>query len=199
MIDEQQMHASIIMGHQEWEIIATESNRLLVITRHIIGIRPYDPIFENETWETCQLRRYLNTAFYSSFSRSEKQRILKTNNHNEKNPVYDTMGGNNTSDYIFVLSLSEIDQYMTRISGFDPTHMRQIPHCSLLSDQNDAKRVSLYRDCPVSWWLRCPGENSGSAVAVLYDGRIALSGIDLAATVDLGGVGVRPAMWIKDV
>lgn len=42
------------------------------------------------------------------------------------------------------------------------------------------------------------GENSNSAVAILNDGRIALSGLDLAAILDVGGVGFRPALWIKD-
>lgn len=191
---------SVMFSDIEWYVLCRRTGKLLIMSKNILGIKPYDNVFETESWETCKLRKYLNTEFLNQFSPKDRKRIIKTFNINEKNPLHKTFGGNSTHDYIFILGLDEVDKYLTPLPFLADNSQDSYEHSTmcLFSDINDAKRVSCYQNISTSWWLRCLGENSNSAVAILNDGRIALSGLDLAAFLDVGGVGFRPALWIKD-
>ncbi|MBR6559060.1 MAG: hypothetical protein IKT70_08670 [Clostridia bacterium] len=191
---------SLMFADTEWYVLCRKKGRLFIMSKNIIGIKPYDNVFETELWETCQLRKYLNTEYLKQFSFKDRKRIIKTFNINENNPLHKTFGGNSTHDYIFILGLDEVNKYLTPLHFFADNSQDSYEHSTmcLFSDINDAKRVSFYQNISTSWWLRCPGENSNSAVAILNDGRIALSGLDLMAVLDVGGVGFRPVLWIKD-
>jgi len=69
------------------------------------------------TWETCSLRKYLNDEFYNQFSPEEKSRIRLTRLENSDNDVWHTLGGNDTNDYVFLLSLDEAEKYRSLLAG----------------------------------------------------------------------------------
>lgn len=184
----------------DWIVIASEKYSRLLLAQEAISIRPYDCDFTHDVWETCSLRRYLNTIFLNRFAPAEKRKLIKKRLKNLPNPIFGTSGGSDTYDYVFVLSLEEIDMYITRIklpmNGLtDYSDIDVNVYC----DDNNIYRIALYQKEPVSWWLRTPGVSDSSAVAVLSDGGICVAGLDLNAIMDLGGVGVRPAIWVKEI
>lgn len=68
-----------VIGGYSWRILGFENDKLLLITENIIGKMPYhDKKNSKPTWETCSLRKYLNTEFYESFNDDEKAIICTT-------------------------------------------------------------------------------------------------------------------------
>lgn len=63
---------------------------------------------EAVTWETCDLRPWLNGELYKTcFSSEEKGLILPNHLENPASERYDIPGGNPTDDYICILSTRE--------------------------------------------------------------------------------------------
>ena len=64
------------------------------------------------------LRSWLNNTFLNAaFSAEEQKQILITTVTTDKNPSYSTNPGNNTSDKLFLLSITEADKYFTSDSA----------------------------------------------------------------------------------
>jgi hypothetical protein len=76
---------------------------------------------------------------------------LLSNIINEDNPVYNTDGGNNTEDYIFLLSISEVLKYNELFPKFKSNS-----------------------------WLRTPGNHPGSAAFLSVDGSAMEYGYDVS-------------------
>ena len=75
-------------------------------------------------------------------------------NTNPGNPTYGVPGGNNTVDRIFLLSITEVQQYFN----------------------NDADRIARFNGTASWWWLRSPGRYTFSATYVNIVGDIYLLG-----------------------
>ena len=128
-----------------WIVVKKEQNKALLLSADRIGHRPYNEKWEDVTWETCTLRKWLNGDFYNdAFTEEEKKRILLTKVRNEDNPRTNTLGGNDTEDKVFLLSLREAEVWLTRI-----------------------ERRNGWR-----WWLRSPGYCADHAAYVSYSGGI---------------------------
>jgi len=92
--------------------LQVNDNSALVISETTIGKVPYhDYNMTDITWESCNLRKYLNRGFYDKFTEAEKSMIIKTNLSDCNNPWYDVMCGNLTFDRIFLLSYDEVVRY----------------------------------------------------------------------------------------
>lgn len=167
----------------EWQVLAKEDNRVLVITKNIIECKQYNTEYTDVTWESCTLRKWLNNDFYNkAFSDEEKASIQTTNVVNKNNAKYGTKGGNDTQDKVFLLSIDEANQYFTSDSE------RQC------QGTNNAKSNELYvADYGNSrWWLRSPGLDQDYAACIYSDGDVLERGNRVGY-----GDGVRPAMWIS--
>ena len=67
---------------------------------------------EPVTWETCDLRKWLNELFYPfAFTDQEKQKILKVKIPNPPNPEYGTSSGRATEDYVYLPGVDEAEKY----------------------------------------------------------------------------------------
>jgi hypothetical protein len=179
----------------EWVILDERGDKVLVLCKNLLGFRAYNDernksVSENSrsaksfstefytetegeliTWETCDSRISLNGEFYNVIPEEERVRIVKTPNENGNNPTYKTKGGNDTEDYIFLLSIEEAERYF---------------------DGNDARVVCDDDGEPTDWWLRSPGMNSGFAAYVNNDGEVHYDGHRVN---DVHGL--RPAMWVR--
>ena len=94
----------------EWQILAVEGNKSLIISKKILDSKKYNESYESVTWESCSIRKWLNNEFKNSaFSESEQQRIQTTCVTNKNNPTYNTNGGSDTTDEIFLLSIEFFD------------------------------------------------------------------------------------------
>lgn len=86
----------IPFGGYDWRILAIQNNTALVITEDIIELRAYNDVYKDTTWADCELRRYLNGAFYESFREADRSRIVPVMNKNCDNHWYGTRGGEDT-------------------------------------------------------------------------------------------------------
>ncbi len=171
----------------EWRVLAKEDNKILVISQYILEEEPYDEQkSENVTWETCTLRGWLNSTFFHiAFCADERSMILSSKVTADKNPDYDDIDpGNDTTDKVFLLSISETEKY------FYWAYKRK---CDM-TDHVCAQQFYYYKinGHPYGTWvLRTPGVYSCASVST--DGLINSSGrYDLYAS-----SGIRPAMWIS--
>lgn len=96
----------ISFGQYTWQVLAIEDDRrALLITQDILELHWYHTKFIDITWAGCALRQYLNHELYNTFSQDEKARIIEVTNPNVDNPWFNTTGGPDTPDRLFLLSL----------------------------------------------------------------------------------------------
>ncbi len=175
----------------EWQILAVEDDRALLISRYGLDTKPYNEEYVGVTWETCTLRKWLNGVFYdSAFSLSERGRIREVLNQNPDNPNHLTKGGNDTKDWIFLLSIYEVNNYFSN----DDSRMCE---ATSYAKANGAGVDDVNGDS--RWWLRSPGGNiisstlwSGHAAEVDCDGNVNTYGYAVNNT----GAVVRIAFWL---
>lgn len=193
----------IRFGAYDWRALAVQGDTALIITDKIIGQRPYHNKYVGITWADCSLREYLNTGFYDRFSEAEKARIVPVINKNPDNPWFGTIGGNDTEDKIFILSLEELAcKYFGDSSALLYNPRKNQRYWYERKDGNNGKRGAVLLDTGRgSWyWIRTPGRFSVKAVYVFPDGNIGIHGNNILKGNLADGYcagGVRPAMWIK--
>ena len=171
----------------EWIVLAKEGNKALVISQYALDCKQYNPSMSDITWETCSLREWLNGPFLNTFGVEERNSIVDTAVTADKNPSYSTSPGNDATDKVFLLSISEVNKY------FSSDEARK---CAP-TDYAKAKGVWTSSSYPTGgraacWWLRSPGGLSDHAALVLGGGSVDIYGRGVYNV--LGGV--RPALWI---
>ena len=128
-------------------------------------------------------RYWCNEIFYKeNLSAEEQERVILSHLTNSDNPYFHTEGGPDSDDYVFFLSLEEMDAYLPTSEDRKAaltTHAYNIP---LEYGTNDSY-----------YWMRGTGENLFSALMVWgRGGVIAYNGADVGHN----NIGYRPAMWI---
>lgn len=150
-----------------WRVLDREENRRLLLCDQLVAQAPYHAELAIVSWETCDLRAWLNGPFAEgAFSAAESARIVETALANDDNAEYRTDGGNDTVDRVFLLSLADVQAI----------YENHLP----------------WLRADTSWWLRSPGCSRVDAVTVYDSGGI--NGIGTNVNWDRGGV--RPAIWI---
>ncbi len=168
----------------EWLVLDKKDGKVLVISKYALDCQQYNTSYTNVTWETCSLRKWLNGTFINeAFSEAEKAIIPTVTVSADKNPEYSTNPGNATQDKVFLLSITEANQYFS----FDSA--RQCEATAYVEAQ-DAYVSSSNGNC--WWWLRSPGLNQRYAASVYSDGDVGEGGPDVC----YGTCAVRPALWI---
>lgn len=138
--------------------------------------------YTDVTWETCTLRKWLNSDFINAaFSADERTMIPTVTVSADKNPDYSTNPGNATQDQVFLLSITEVNKYFSSDSA------RQCKP----TDYAVANGAWGSGNC-WWWWLRSPGRNQIHAASVRPDGVVFENGIYVLDD----GNAVRPALWI---
>ena len=168
----------------EWLVLAKEGNKLLLVSDKALDCQRYNESFDDVTWETCSLRKWLNTTFFNkAFSTEEQAIIQSTNVSSDKNPEYSTNPGNATQDQVFLLSITEAYKYFSSDSArlCEPTDFA-VANGAWESDRGNCE-----------WWLRSPGYYQNSAASVNDFVDVGEYGL----TVDNNNLAVRPAIWIS--
>ena len=198
---------TVEFGDLQWVVLDVEEERILLLAKNIIDIRSYNFDCVVSTWEDCAIRKYLNNDFLKHFTKEDAKRISKTTLINSDNLWYETRGGNDTTDRIFLLSIDESDKYFGDSRNY-ASKIRQKYHthsggdfygdnvngCCFSNEYNSARQV-LFND--TAWWLRSPGGNLTSgdttrAAAVSREGCVHVGGITVT---DIAGI--RPALWLE--
>jgi len=193
----------------KWRVLSNANGKAFLLSDKNLDVLRYNESFAGVTWKTSTIRSWLNgygassnqnSIDYSStnsggkdnfidyaFTTSEKALIANTNLVNDDNPSFNTDGGDNTTDKIFLLSIAETsdDEY-----GFIYTTDRKSANTAYVyggghtgSSSANVVGSSYY------WWLRSPGVYDYDAANVTGSGYIDEYGY----VVDHNGYAVRPA------
>ncbi|MDL2248665.1 DUF6273 domain-containing protein [Tyzzerella sp. OttesenSCG-928-J15] len=187
----------------EWRVLDIQNGAALIITEYIIDQRPYHKIYENITWAKCSLREYLNGEFYNNFTHENQLKIVPVINKNPNNQWYNTDGGEDTSDKIFLLDMEEVAcKYFGDSSQKLHNPGKNQRYWFERKDENNRKRSAWLADDKGNWWwwLRSPGRVGVKAVYIHGDGNIGIQGNNiLKGNLSDGRCtgGVRPALWVK--
>ena len=115
----------------EWVVLANEGDRILVLSKYVLVGEP-EEIRNGEieddkipgesgalTWEVSSERKWLNSTFYQeAFSDEERSCILQSEITGGEYRSGDYLGmymsycGSDTMDYLFLLRVSELDEYV---------------------------------------------------------------------------------------
>lgn len=170
---------TIKFGKYNWRVLEMSEHTALIITVDCVDSMVYNTEWCSVTWETCSLRKYLNEDFYNKFNDSEKKMIKDMKVMNKDNPEYETDGGNNTVDKIFLLSLDEANKYF--VSDKD-----RIAH------YDGYVNGELWGGERYYWWLRSPGNYDICASYVYSSGYVYNSGTSVN-----NKRGVRPTLCLE--
>ena len=167
----------------EWIVLDTVGSRKLLLSLYALDCQKYNEDNKDTTWEKSSLRMWLNNEFVvEAFSEKEQHSIIETqviNSSSECNSDWNTNGGGNTRDKVFLLSASEYCRYFP--SNDDTCHNTNYAR------KQGAKIWGFNKTC--TWWLRSPGEKQNEAASV------GIGKID-SCFVSFNGTGIRPALWI---
>ena len=174
----------------EWLVLDKQDNKILVISRYGLDTKPYNKERKDITWEKCTLRSWLNSDFYNAaFSADEKKAIVQTEVSADKNPVYSTNPGNDTTDKVFLLSINEANKYFSSASERQctPTDYAIAQGAYTSSTYTVGGKAACW------WWLRSPGFYRSIAAYVNFVGSVYHFGNNVGDDYDC----VRPALWIN--
>jgi len=190
----------ISFGNYKWRVLDVQDGEALIITKDVIEKRPYDEKYSGVTWETCDLRSYLNGAFLKKFTIEQQGYIVEKRIPNPDNLWYGTNGGNDTQDKIFLLSLEEADRYFGDSGDYVNKRRKTYKNGKWIADSDglrfsnshDKDRIANYGSKACWWWLRSPGYNSHDAAHVNVGGGVGVHGDGV-----ITDGGVRLVLWLK--
>ena len=160
----------------------SQGNKAMLLSADGLDVKKYNEESKEVTWETCTLRKWLNEEFFdTAFSAEEQQRIISMIVKNPDNPNYQTPGGNDTEDKVFLLSIDEALKYLVR------------PERIVAPSPYVKKKGYLTWNGYCCWWLRSPGCSPDCAAGVSTDGIVDNRG----GSVKLIPEVVRPALWVE--
>ncbi len=170
-----------------WNVLTVENGRALVISQDCLACQPYHTSNDLTLWEISSLRQWLNTTFLEDAFRAEEQaRIVPTLISNAAgNGYWVDSGGDDTEDFIFLLSAGEAEQF------FPSNETRQAR--STAAAEGALPSGLAPENAYGGWWLRSPGYDYDRAAYVSPDGEIQTDG----ALVNSAYLFVRPAMWLS--
>ena len=152
-----------------------EGNQVLLLSKYVLDAKPYNEGWENVTWQTSDIRQWLNNEFYTTaFNKSEKAKIQTSLIKNEYN---------DTEDKVFLLSEKEAE---TLFSNDDERIAKATGYAEKSGVYVNEKKESM-------WWLRSPGSDGNYAAVVDDYGWVYRYG----GSVYFYEYGVRPALHLN--
>ena len=187
----------------KWRVLNLSGNQAFLIADQALDYRPYNTFndtYPRVTWETSSIRSWLNgydeshningidysnkNFIDSAFSSEEQEAIETTLVVNNNNIEYQTDGGNDTYDKIFLLSESEAYTDSATAYGFIAGNKTD-DEARWCRSSTYAKALGIYTishskfkgNC--HWWMRSPGYNNSFATAMTLYGSIYGYGFEL--------------------
>ena len=185
----------------EWIVLDVLDGKALLLSRYALEARPYHTEYVTGiTWENCALRGWLNDDFLNkAFSMEEQSFILTTivdNSASQGFSEWNTTGGNNTQDKVFLLSCAEAERYLSvksrKSDDNENVKARVAPtqYAIKTGVYTDRYKKTEEGDEAGWWWLRSPGIDSFCTARICTYGSI-----DSMDFCHINGA-VRPALWL---
>ena len=154
---------------------------------------------QNDLKKNFTTNNFIDTAF----TPEEQDRIAKTlvvpdkNPKADENPEYNYVTGYTTEDKIFLLSITEVNQYLKTASDRQADTTRYVVKkgarvVSSVSHKDTENGTCNDPHCWALWWLRTNGQYTTYKTYV-YNSTISVNGNFLA----ISHMSVRPALWVK--
>ena len=176
----------------EWIVLEKDKKdglSLLLMSKRALDCQPYNSSDTDVTWESCSLRKWLNDTFLNeAFTSVEQEKIQNTKVSADRNPEYNTSPGKRTTDKVFLLSISEMEQYFST----DEARMCAPAAYAIAQGGYTSDDYTSGGKATCWWWLRSPGSVQDYAAVVYDDGSVHYFG----AYVSSARGCVRPALWI---
>lgn len=161
----------------QWIILAIVGEKALVVSRDILNVQVFHEKEKDINWIHSNLRSWLKEEFYvNAFADREKEFICRTRLEVDVNPEYGVTNGVRTDDYVFLLSATEVERYLSTAQA------RKAVATAYAQTQGAENN---------SWLLRTMGKDSCHVTYVDSEGNIHYEG---QPTTQPGGI--RPAMWV---
>lgn len=164
----------------EWKILKKEKDRILMISKYALDVKPYNTTAANVTWEDCSLRKWLNGTFLeSAFSQDEQDMIKLTSIESSQ-------------DKVFLLSRTEAQSY------FKTDEERKTKNTEYTVEKCGDEYYAKY----CFWWLRSQTDESswsGNAADIVSGSGSLVEYKSVApcmSRVDAPNTSVRPAIWV---
>ena len=124
----------------EWQVLAIEENKILVISKYCLEARRFDTTSNN--WKNSEIRQWLNNDFYNkSFNEKDKKHITSFE-----------------GDNIFLLSLEEANKYFANNKARKCKATEYAVNNGAYVDSNGCSY----------WWLRTPSSNPNYTDIVFF-------------------------------
>ena len=175
----------------EWLVLEKSGSSVLVISLYALETGVFNEERDEVTWETSDMREWLNGAFLNTaFSADEQTAIATTTVIAESSPEFPNVpAGGDTTDKIFLLSIQEVERYFE-----DSDKAKCSPSDALIASGRFAQsNKPWYAKQPYAcvWWLRSPGMD-----------KLKIAYVDKGGSVSYGGnqidydnaTCIRPAM-----
>lgn len=188
----------------QWRVLQRSGSELFVLSAYILDCKRYHGAYTETTWRDCDLRKWLNDAFYHvAFNAAEQERIQTTRctDNGEGSP--------DTDDQVFLLGVAEVihltdelGKDFRRARGTEFAKAGKADGCHLYVMDKNVAADYIHEGGKTFgcswWWLRDQGrlKDAGNdpSRAVFIGTR---ASIRHYARVDLGGYGVRPAIRLR--
>ena len=177
----------------EWIVLDERDGKSLLLSKYSLDSQLYGrDYFGDTTWADSSIREWLNGSFLDrAFSDREKEQIATTyvkNDSVQGYGLYNTIGGEDTEDQVFLLSYHEVfDLYLP-----DETARQCAPTDTAIECGARASDMCYFEGRGTwAWWLRSPGDSQYCAAVVKYDGSIG------SESATAGHIAVRPAIWVN--
>lgn len=202
----------------EWEIFRSDENGTMLLSRYVLDAQSYNDSKKDVTWETSPLRAWLNDDFINAaFTETEQGYIKDAEIENPDNEMYETRGGKDTTDKVFLPGVDDILEHYEFIYYDDsrkygnsdqlliaPTEYAkeqgaeglEITDKVLRDNSFDVNTYSSYiGKTSTWWWLRSPGYDENTAICV--SGLGAVGWLNLVGNTVDSVHGIRPAIYIN--
>ena len=182
-----------IIEKLDWKVLYKdeENKKALLLSSYAIDNIPYNDKYDIVTWENSYAREWLNNDFYNfAFNTQDKKKIVKTKLSNY-NYFSSEDGGNDTEDYVFLLSADEALYYLDEDMRCEITPYaidKKGAHfgCGVSDDgKNTYYKYANYA-------LRTPADNGYTTKSIHSVGYM----ID-GAEEPIKGASIRPAIWVN--
>jgi len=162
-----------------WLVLGREGNEINAMSLYCLDVLPYHNSFEAVTWETSDLRAFLNGEFIdSAFSAEEKGLIVPSTVINNDNPVYGTPGGNDTTDLVYLPSLEEIMQYYDIPDPVEDAYSQLYAQATAYTISKGVW-LEIADSTRCWWWLRSSGGAESMACEVGSAGYLSFNGTEV--------------------
>ena len=180
----------------KWRVLSTDGKEAFLVSDIILDRERYNVRRDVVTWETCDLRSWLNNDFLNrAFNEKEKAAIKTVRIANNNNPKYsEWSSGNDTVDKIFLLSYDELTN---KAFGFpEAPEIQSATRAAVTSAYARALGVSA-RSLKSSveygqYWMRTIGYDPNYASHIYWEGWV----YGYGWYVDSDCYGVRPALYM---